>query len=161
MVTVSTPTLHDRLAGSPFLGSLVKLVALIAIVVGLVVMSPTAQGWGESPGTPHLHSADDLHAHGTGHGVADSRADAAVEPAFVAEAPASADLSAGMVGGVVLVASATLLLLAALGIALLRALRRDPLVDDPLGRRLLPRVAPDAAWLPPPPTPAALSVFRI
>ncbi|MFS4506188.1 hypothetical protein ACMA46_08115 [Clavibacter sp. Sh2141] len=158
---MSTPTLHDRLAGAPFLGSLVKLVALIAIVVGLVVMSPTAQGWGESMGTPHVHSADDLHAHGTGHGVADSRADAAVEPAFVAEAPASDLVSAGMLGGVVLVASATLLLLAALGIALLRALRRAPHVDDPLGRRLPPRIARHAAWLPPPPTPAALSVFRI
>jgi hypothetical protein len=161
MVSVSTPTLHDRLAGAPILGSLVKLVALIAIVVGLVVMSPTAQGWGESMGTPHVHAADDLHAHGTGHGVADSRADAAVEPAFVAEAPASDLVSAGMLGGVVLVASATLLLLAALGIALLRALRRAPHVDDPLGRRLPPRIARDAAWLPPPPTPAALSVFRI
>jgi hypothetical protein len=161
MVSVSTPTLHDRLAGAPILGSLVQLVALIAIVVGLVVMSPTAQGWGESMGTPHVHAADDLHAHGTGHGVADSRADAAVEPAFVAEAPASDLVSAGMLGGVVLVASATLLLLAALGIALLRALRRAPHVDDPLGRRLTPRIARHAAWLPPPPTPAALSVFRI
>ncbi|MCJ1712547.1 hypothetical protein MT344_15300 [Clavibacter michiganensis subsp. phaseoli] len=161
MVTVSTPTLHERLSGTPFLGLLVKLVALIAVVVGLVVMSPTAQGWGESLGTPHLHAADDLHAAGTGHGVADSRADAEVVPAFVAEAPASALTSVGMLGGVVLVASATLMLLAALGIAILRALRRAPHDDDPLGRRLLPRVARDVAWLPSPPTHAALSVFRI
>ncbi|MEW5093693.1 hypothetical protein [Clavibacter michiganensis] len=161
MVTVSTPTLHDRLQGTPFLGLLVKLVALIAVVVGLVVMSPTAQGWGESLGTPHLHAADDLHASGTGHGVADTRAEAAVVPAFVAEAPASDLTSVGMLGGVVLVASATLMLLGALGIAILRALRRAPHVDDPLGRRLLPRVARDAAWLPSPPTRAALAVFRI
>ncbi|MDO4143996.1 hypothetical protein [Clavibacter michiganensis] len=161
MVTVSTPTLHDRLQGTPFLGLLVKLVALIAVVVGLVVMSPTAQGWGESLGTPHLHAADDLHANGTGHGVADSRVEAAVVPAFVAEAPASDLLSAGMLGGVVLVASATLMLLGALGVAILRALRRAPHVDDPLGRRLLPRVAGDTAWLPSPPTRAALAVFRI
>ncbi|UKF38472.1 hypothetical protein FGI33_14975 (plasmid) [Clavibacter phaseoli] len=161
MVTVSTPTLHSRLAGAPFLGLLVKIVALIAVIVGLVVMSPTAQGWGESLGTPHLHAADDLHAPGTGHGVADSRTDASVVPAFVAAAPASDVLFAGTLGGVVLVASATLMLLAALGVAILRALRGAPHLDDPLGRRLRPRVAWDAAWLPSPPTPAALSVFRI
>ncbi|OUE23596.1 hypothetical protein [Clavibacter michiganensis] len=161
MVTVSTPTLHDRLAATPFLGLLVKLVALIAVVVGLVVMSPTAQGWGESPGTPHVHSAGDLHAHGTGHGVGDSRPDIAMEPAFVAEASASDFPSAAMLGGVVLVASATLMLLGALGLALLRMLRLAPHVDDPLGRRVLPRIASDGAWSPAPPSPASLSVFRI
>jgi hypothetical protein len=161
MVTVSTPTLHDRLAGAPALGLLVKLVALIAVVVGLVVMTPTAQGWGESLGTPHVHSADDLHAHGTGHGVADSRSDVAVEPAFVTEAAASDASSSAALGGVVLAASASMMLLAALGIAILRALRSTPHVDDPLGRRLLPRIAAAAAWPPSPPTPAALSVFRI
>jgi hypothetical protein len=152
MVTVSTPTLHDRLAGTPMLGLLVKLVALIAVVVGLVVMSPTAQGWGESLGTPHLHAADDLHAAGTGHGVADSRAGVEVEPAFVTEAPASDVVSLATLGGVVLAASASIMLLAALGIAH---------VDDPLGRRLRPRIASTTARPPSPPTPAALSVFRI
>jgi hypothetical protein len=161
MVSVSTPTLHSRLADVPFLGLLVKIVALIAVIVGLVVMSPTAQGWGESLGTPHLHAADDLHASGTGHGVADSRTDASVVPAFVDAAPASDVLFAGTLGGVVLVASATLMLLAAVGIAIFRALRGAPHLDDPLGRRLRPRVVRDAAWLPSPPTPAALSVFRI
>jgi hypothetical protein len=161
MVTVSTPTLHDRLAGTPLLGLLVKLVALIAVVVGLVVMSPTAQGWGESLGTPHLHAADDLHAAGTGHGVGDSRADVEVEPAFVTEAPASDVFSLATLGGVVLAASASIMLLAALGIALLHALRSAPHVDDPLGRRLRPRIASTTARPPSPPTPAALSVFRI
>ncbi len=161
MVTVSTPTLHDRLAGTPLLGLLVKLVALIAVVVGLVVMSPTAQGWGESVGTTHLHSADDLHAAGTGHGVADSRPDAAVEPAFVTESPASDALSLATLGGVVLAASASIMLLAALGIAILQVLRRAPHVDDPLLRRLLPRIIAATAWPPAPPTRAALSVFLI
>ncbi|RIJ49006.1 hypothetical protein DZG00_12115 [Clavibacter lycopersici] len=161
MVTVSTPTLHDRLAGAPLLGLLVKLVALIAVVVGLVVMSPTAQGWGESLGTPHVHAAHDLHAAGTGHGVGDIHSDVAVEPAFVTEAPASDVFSFAELGGVVLAASASIMLLAALGIAIRRVLRSAPHVDDPLRRRLLPRIASATARPPAPPTPAALSVFRI
>jgi hypothetical protein len=163
MVTLPAPTLHDRIVRAPFRGLLLQLLALTAVVVGLVAMSPAAQGWGESVGTPHVHAAHDLHGAGTGHGVGDSRSPAEVEPASVAEAPAPAPegLAPGVLVGAGFAASAAVMLLAALGMAVLRALRRLPEGDAGLRDRLLPRAAPAVPWALPPPTPAALSVFRI
>jgi hypothetical protein len=161
MVTVSAPTLHDRIRRAPFRGLLLQLLALTAVVVGLVAMSPAAQGWGESVGTPHVHAAGDLHGAGTGHGVGDSRSPAEVEPASVAEAPAPEGLTPGVLVGAGFAASAAVMLLAALGMAVVRALRRLPEGDARLRDRLLPRAAPAVPWALPPPTPAALSVFRI
>jgi hypothetical protein len=161
MVTVSAPTLHDRVLRAPFGGLLLKLLALMAVVVGLVALSPTAQGWGESIGTPHAHAADDLHSAGTDHGVGDSRSPAVVEPAFVAEMPAPEGLTPGVLLGVSLAASAVVMLFAALGMAVARALRRLPEGDVRLRTRVVPRVRPAVSWALSPPTPVALSVFRI
>jgi hypothetical protein len=161
MVTVSTPTLYNRVLRAPFGGLLLKLLALVAVVVGLVAISPTAQGWGESLGTPHVHAADDLHGSGTGHGVGDSRAPAVVEPAFVTEMPTPDGLTPGVILGATLAASAAVMLLIAIGMAAARALRHELEGDVSTRARALPHAAPVVSWTLSPPTPVALSVFRI
>ncbi|MFT2691000.1 hypothetical protein [Clavibacter zhangzhiyongii] len=156
MTSASSPTPSSRWAGL-----LVALLALVAVIVGAVVMTPAAPGWGESIGTPHVHAAGDLHAPGTGHGVGDSHHAAEVTPAFVS-APAAADpgVDAALLGATV-AAAAIALLLAALGRVVARALRHLP-GDSAWPARPRPPMMPVALGPPPPPrTPAVLSVFRI
>ena len=159
MISVSSSTLSHRAFGASVAGVLLRLLALVAVVVGLVVMTPAAQGWGESTGSDHTHAAGDLHAHGTGHGVGDSRPAVDVPSSVVTDA-----LGAAALPDLTLLpataAAAIALLLAAVGMVVARALWRDATLGV-LPALVLRRMVRPPAWLPSPPSPAALSVFRI
>jgi hypothetical protein len=159
VIPVSSSTLLHRAFGASVAGVLLRLLALVGVVVGLVVMTPAAQGWGESTSNDHTHAASVLHASGTGHGVGDSRPSVDVPTSVVTEAIGAAALpKLALLPATA--AAAIALLLAALGMAVARARWRDATLGI-LPHLVVRRVVRTRAWLPSPPSPAALSVFRI